>query len=60
MGIKDVVLNHGEDYQIVYTTPDPGNGTVIGKVAEGEGGYLAKGGKEEEVGPKGYEHFRSN
>lgn len=60
LDVREVVLNHGEDYQIVYTTPDPTTGVVIGKVKEGGGVILVKGGKAEKLEPKGYEHFKSN
>jgi thiamine-monophosphate kinase len=60
LDIKDVVFNHGEDYQIVYTTPDPENGIIIGKVEKGEGVFLIKNGEKEKLKPIGYEHFRSN
>ena len=60
LDIKEVVLNHGEDYQIAYTTPDAANGIVIGKVMGGKGVGMLKDGELEEVRPVGYEHFRSN
>ncbi len=60
LSIKDVVLHHGEDYQIVYTTPKQTPGIAIGKVREGSGVILKKGGKSERLEPKGYEHFKSN
>ena len=60
LDMKDVVFNHGEDYQIVYTTPDPENGIIIGKVEKGEGVFLIKNGEKEKLKPIGYEHFRSN
>jgi thiamine-monophosphate kinase len=58
--IEDVVMHHGEDYQIVYTTPDQANGVAIGKVEKGSGLYIIKDGKEEKLEPAGYEHFKSN
>jgi thiamine-monophosphate kinase len=61
LDIKDTVLHHGEDYQIVYTTPDhPTKGIIIGEVTQGEGVFLVKEGKYEKLEAKGYEHFRSN
>ena len=60
LDMKDVVLNHGEDYQIVYTTPDPDNGIVIGTVESGNGVHLEKDGAKELLKPTGYEHFKSN
>jgi thiamine-monophosphate kinase len=60
LDITNVVLHHGEDYQIVYTTPDSKKGIVIGQVKAGDGVYLIKGGKSDRIAPKGYEHFKSN
>jgi len=56
---KEVVFHMGEDYQIVYTTPEP-IGVVIGKVEEGKGVYLVKDDKTKKLERRGYEHFISN
>ncbi len=60
LNMKDIVLHHGEDYQVVYTTPDPTKGIIIGEVKNGDGVHLIKDGKKERLEPRGYEHFRSN
>ena len=60
LNIMDILFHHGEDYQVVYTTPNPAGGHVIGRVSEGSGVFLLKDGKEQKIEPRGYEHFRSN
>ncbi|MBN2330619.1 MAG: thiamine-phosphate kinase [Candidatus Aenigmarchaeota archaeon] len=60
LDIRDIVLHHGEDYQIAYTTPKKSDGIVIGEVREGSGVYLLKEGKREKLEQRGYEHFKSN
>ena len=57
--LKQVVFHMGEDYQVVYTTPES-VGIVIGKVEEGKGVFLVKDGKTQKLEPRGYEHFISN
>jgi len=58
LDLMEMVLHSGEDYQIVYTTSDPANGIIIGEVEKGTGLYLSKDGEEQELEPRGYEHFR--
>ncbi len=60
LSVKEVAMHHGEDYQIVYTTPERANGIVIGEVERGEGVHLLKDGHEDKLEPRGYEHFKSN
>jgi len=57
--LEQVVFHMGEDYQIVYITPEP-VGIVIGRVEEGSGVFLVKDGKTQKLKTKGYEHFISN
>jgi len=59
LNLEEIVFHHGEDYQIVYTTPEP-VGIVIGKVMKGKGVFLIKDNKERKLKPRGYEHFISN
>lgn len=56
---EQVVFHMGEDYQVVYTTPES-VGMVFGRVEEGEGVFLLKDGKEIKLKTTGYEHFISN
>ncbi|MFH0835560.1 MAG: thiamine-phosphate kinase [Candidatus Micrarchaeota archaeon] len=60
----DVAFNHGEDYQVVYSTPDRGKGNVFGRVLEARkpsdaGVWLLKDGKKIRIPSKGWEHFRN-
>ena len=59
LDLKEIVFHHGEDYQIVYTIPEP-VGIVIGKVIKGEGVFLVKDNEERKLESRGYEHFVSN
>jgi thiamine-monophosphate kinase len=59
LDLDEVIFHMGEDYQIVYTTPQP-LGIVIGKVLKGKGVFLIKGDKERKLDTRGYEHFISN
>ena len=59
LDLEQVVFHMGEDYQIVYTSPEH-VGIVIGKVEEGHGVFLLKDGKSEKLDTKGYEHFISH
>lgn len=63
--LKDLVLNSGEDFELLCTSsrslPDEVHGlrlTKIGIVEEGEGVWLTEGGREEPIRPQGYEHLR--
>jgi thiamine-monophosphate kinase len=49
-------LGFGEDYELLATTPDPLDFTVIGHVEEGEGVELTLDGEPYEL--SGWEHFR--
>jgi thiamine-monophosphate kinase len=49
-------LGFGEDYELLATTRDPLDFTVIGRVEEGEGVELTLGGEAFSLG--GWEHFR--
>jgi thiamine-monophosphate kinase len=53
---KEVVFHMGEDYQVVYTSPEP-LGIVIGRIEKGKGVFLNKDGKLEKLERRGYEHF---
>jgi thiamine-monophosphate kinase len=48
-------LGFGEDYELLATTPDPLDFTVIGRVEEGEGVGLTLGGEPYSLA--GWEHF---
>ena len=49
-------LSFGEDYELLATTPDPLDFTVIGRVGEGEGVELTLAGVP--VSLSGWDHFR--
>jgi len=49
-------VGFGEDYELLATTPDPGDFPVIGRVEEGEGVGLRLGGEPYSLA--GWEHFR--
>jgi thiamine-monophosphate kinase len=49
-------LGFGEDFELLATTPDPLDFPVIGRVEEGEGVVLLRGGEPYDL--PGYEHFR--
>ena len=49
-------VGFGEDYELLATTPDPLDFTVIGRVEEGEGVGLTLGGEPYSLA--GWEHFR--
>jgi thiamine-monophosphate kinase len=49
-------VGFGEDYELLATTPDPLEFTVIGEAEEGEGVELALGGKPYELAS--WDHFR--
>lgn len=61
----DYALYGGEDYQLIFTMPPTETQelidreiTVIGEVIVGEAGvFLAEGGRQERLFPKGYQHF---
>ncbi|MBI5228750.1 thiamine-phosphate kinase [Candidatus Micrarchaeota archaeon] len=57
---EELALHYGEDYQIIFTTPQPTEGIVAGRVEEGEGIFLERGNKQRKLAAKGYEHFVSN
>ena len=59
LDLEEIVFHHGEDYKIVYTTPEP-IGIIIGKVMKGKGVYLIKDGEKKKLEYRGYEHFISN
>ena len=48
-------LAFGEDFELLATTPDPLDFPVVGRVEEGEGVLLLRGGEPTELA--GYEHF---
>jgi thiamine monophosphate kinase len=50
-------LGFGEDFELLATTPDPLDFTVIGRCAAGEGVELTLHG--EPYALRGYEHFTS-
>lgn len=69
---KDLVLNFGDDYELLFTLKREAEGdlakvanecgcpmTVIGKVTSGEENILIDNGKREKLENLGYEHFRS-
>jgi len=63
--LEGFVLDSGEDYELLFTSkrnvPDKileTRITEIGKVKRGRGVWLVKDGKEREIKPRGYEHFR--
>jgi thiamine-monophosphate kinase len=49
-------VGFGEDYELLATTPDPLDFSVIGRVEEGEGVELTLGGEPYSL--TGWEHFR--
>ena len=49
-------LSFGEDYELLASTPDPLDFTVIGRCEEGEGVLVTRGG--EPVTLTGWDHFR--
>jgi thiamine-monophosphate kinase len=49
-------LGFGEDFELLAATPDPLDFPVIGRVEEGEGVVLLRGGEPYDL--PGYEHFR--
>jgi thiamine-monophosphate kinase len=49
-------VGFGEDYELLATTPDPLGFAVIGRVDEGEGVELTRGGEPYSL--PGWEHFR--
>ncbi|HIH20721.1 TPA: thiamine-phosphate kinase [Candidatus Micrarchaeota archaeon] len=57
---EKIALNYGEDYQIVFTTPNAEHGIIIGRVEKGKGVFLKRKGKLKKIQSKGYEHFKSN
>ncbi|MFC2174347.1 thiamine-phosphate kinase [archaeon] len=53
-----LIFHSGEDYQVVYSTPNAEGGIVIGRVEEGSGVSLVrKTGAEETLGNGGWQHF---
>lgn len=50
-------LGFGEDFELLATTPDPLDFTVVGRCEEGEGVALRLEGRPFEL--RGYEHFRT-
>lgn len=55
LDFKKFVFHSGEDYQIVFSTPNKKFGIVIGKVEDGKGVYLIrKDGKKEKIPYKGW------
>lgn len=61
LDLFDVVFHYGEDYNVVYSTPQ-NVGRVFGRVeapsSGGPGVWLEKDGKQEKIESKGWEHFR--
>ncbi|MCS7258758.1 MAG: thiamine-phosphate kinase [candidate division WOR-3 bacterium] len=63
--IFNLALNSGEDYELLFSSPNDnlpktiGNVklTCIGKAERGRGVYLIKNNKEQPLTPKGYDHF---
>lgn len=69
---KDLVLNFGDDYELLFTVKREETDalaklaselecplTVVGKVTSGEENILIDNGKREKLENLGYEHFRS-
>ena len=48
-------LEFGEDFELLATTPDPLDFTVVGRCEQGEGVRFLRGGRPYEL--RGYEHF---
>lgn len=52
------VVNSGEDYELLFTSPHPAvPATRIGRVEPGHGVYLVQGGKSRRLRPAGYDHL---
>jgi len=60
LNAEDVALNHGEDYQIVFSGEKGASGIPIGEVTDGSGVFLKCDNQVRPLENKGYEHFKSN
>lgn len=55
----ELALTGGEDYELIFTLPNgtaSGTGTRIGRITEGSGVVVQRGGERLEIG-RGYRHF---
>jgi thiamine-monophosphate kinase len=56
---EEVVFHVGDDYQVLYTHPDPPAGFVIGEVQEGSGVEIQKSGGRFMLEGRGWDSFKS-
>jgi thiamine-monophosphate kinase len=62
----NLALNGGEDYELLFSSPQKNlpsligrtKLTLIGKIEKGQGLYLVRNNREEAIAPRGYDQFR--